>query len=76
MESEKQFGKLFNLITLESDTQLELILTTMNKSNATYILTQAVKYAYEQGCFSIGESEVISKSIRVLGRPEENNQEN
>jgi hypothetical protein len=38
----------------------------MNKETALYILTQAVSYAYKRGAFSLGESEVISKSIREL----------
>ena len=69
-ENKTPFGKLFNSIVLDNDSHLELILSTMNKTAATFILTQAVKYAYEQGIYTIGESEVISKSIRVLGKSE------
>jgi hypothetical protein len=42
----------------------------MTKEHAIYFLTQAVKYAYQAGIFSIGECEVISKSIRIINKKE------
>jgi hypothetical protein len=42
----------------------------MTKEHAIYYLTQAVKYAYQAGIYSIGECEVISKSIRVTNKKE------
>jgi hypothetical protein len=42
----------------------------MNKETATYFIVQAVKYAYHNGLYSIGEAEVISKGIRILSKPE------
>jgi len=60
------FGVLFETINLETEEHLNAILYSMNKETALYILTQAVSYAYKRGAFSLGESEVISKSIRQL----------
>lgn len=71
MEEENLFGKLFNTIPLYDESHLDTILTTMDKKTASYVLIQAVKFAYHQGVFSLGESEVISKSIRVLSKNEE-----
>jgi len=68
MEEKDLFGKLFNVVPLYDENHLETILETMNQENATYLLIQAVKYAYHSGIYSIGESEVISKSIRVLSK--------
>lgn len=65
------FGVLFETIKLENEEHLEAILQTMNKETSIYILTQAVSYAYKRGAFTLGESEVISKSIRVLSAQEE-----
>jgi len=71
MNSEnKTFGKLFNSIELQTEEHLDMILQTMNKDNAFYILTQAVKLAYLSGVYSMGEVEVISKAIRTLSKPE------
>jgi hypothetical protein len=38
----------------------------MDKEHSIYYLVEAVKSAHKKGAFTIGESEVISKSLRVL----------
>jgi hypothetical protein len=38
----------------------------MDKEHAIYYLIESVKAAYKRGAFTIGETEVISKSIRVI----------
>lgn len=65
-EENKNFGNLFNTIELLNEDHLELILSTMDNEHALYYLIEAVKSAHRKGAFSIGETEVISKSIRVL----------
>jgi hypothetical protein len=70
MEEEKIFGKLFGTIPLYSEEHLDILLTTMDKSMASTLLVQAVKLGYESQLYSIGESEVISKAIRVLTKEE------
>lgn len=69
---EKNFGILFETIKLENESHLEAILQTIDKNSATYILTQAVSYAFRRGAFTLGESEVISKSLRIINKNEEN----
>ena len=64
------FGKLFESIPLHTEEHLDAILDTMTKEHSIYYLTQAVKYAYQAGIFSIGECEVISKSIRITNKKE------
>ena len=68
---ENIFGVLFETIKLENENHLEAIIQSMDKNSASYVITQAVAYAYRRGAFSLGESEVISKSLRVLNRVEE-----
>jgi hypothetical protein len=70
MEEQKLFGKLFNTIPLLSEDHLEVLLQSMEKDSATYLLIQAVKYGHESGVYSLGESEVISKCIRTLSKIE------
>lgn len=71
MEQESNYGIVFGTIPLMSEDHLEIILTTMNKDHALYYLIEAVKSAHERGTFSIGETEILSKSIRVLSKNEE-----
>ncbi len=67
-EDNKEFGKLFNSVSLISEEHLELILSTMSPKDATFLLVQAVKHAHHLGTYSIGETEVISKAIRVISK--------
>ena len=71
MEEQELYGKLFNTIPLLNEDHLEIILATMDEKTALYYLTQAVKFAYQNGIYSLGECEVISKSIRLVHRPTE-----
>lgn len=68
MNEEKLFGKLFNSIPLLTEDHLQTLLDVMDKEQAKFILVQAVKYAYLNGLYSLGESEIISKSIRILSK--------
>lgn len=72
MEEQQLFGKLFESIPLQSEQHLDVILSTMTKEHGIYYLTQAVKFAYQSGIYSMGECEVISKAIRVTNKADEN----
>lgn len=70
-QEQELFGKLFNTVPLYNEEHLDILLKTMDKESATYLLIQAVKLAYHSGTYSIGETEVISKAIRTLSKKEE-----
>jgi hypothetical protein len=72
-EQEQLLVNLFNSIPVINEDHLELMLTQMSKDDALYILIQSVKYSYHQGVFSIGETEVISKALRIISKNENNN---
>lgn len=68
--NQETYGNLFGTINLLTEEHLDVILSTMNKEYSIYYLVEAVKSAHKRGAFTIGESEVISKSIRVLSKEE------
>ena len=70
MKEQSIFGNLFNTIPLLTENHLDILLKTIDVEQSKYILTQAVTYAYHNGVYSLGESEVISKCLRVLNTPE------
>jgi hypothetical protein len=70
MEEPQLFGKLFESIPIQTEDHLEAIITTMTKEHGIYYLTQAVKYAYQSGIYSLGECEVLSKAIRITNKKE------
>ena len=45
---------------------VEAILSTMDNEHAIFYLIESVKYAHKKGCYTIGETEVLSKAIRTL----------
>jgi hypothetical protein len=72
MEKENSnYGNLFGTIDLLSEEHLEAILMSIDNDHAIYYLIESVKCAYKRGSFTIGECEIISKTIRVLSKTEE-----
>ena len=65
-EQLENYGNLFGTINLLTEEHLDMILSTIDSNHSIYYLVEAVKAAHSRGAFTIGESEVISKSIRVL----------
>lgn len=69
-EQSEIYGNLFGTITLLTEEHLDVLLASMDKNHSIYYLVEAVKAAHKRGAFTIGESEIISKSIRVLTKEE------
>jgi hypothetical protein len=67
-EQTENYGNLFGTINLLTEDHLDIILSSMDKEHSIYYLVEAVKSAHSRGAFTIGESEIISKSIRVLSK--------
>ena len=76
MEEKQIFGTLFNSVPLLTEDHLDVLLQTMDKEHSIYLLVQAVKHAHDSGVYSLGESEVISKCIRVLSKKEDTDEQN
>ena len=73
----EDFGILFNSIPLKTEEHLEVLIDTMDETRAIYMLQQAVNHAFKQGAFTLGESEVLGKDIRISSpsKPVDNNEE-
>jgi hypothetical protein len=65
---QETYGNLFGSIELINENHLDLILSTMDTEHSLIYLIESVKSAYNKGAYTIGETEVISKAIRVLTR--------
>ena len=68
-EEKKIVGNLFGVINYSSIDDLDRFISEMKRDHALYCLIQAVNFAYSKNVFSIDESEVVSKSIRILSSP-------
>ena len=79
-ENNENLSTLFDTINYRSPNELNKFIDEMNIDQALFCLVRATRYAHNKGLFDIEESEVISKSIRLLTTPqplpkEENNEE-
>ena len=70
MQEEEIYGKLFNVIPLMDENHVDILIDTMDKDTAAYYLTHAVNLAFHNGVYSLGESEILSKAIRLLNKPD------
>jgi hypothetical protein len=67
MTQEKQpLGLLFNSVAYYKPEDIELIIDNLNFEQSFYMLIQALEYAHQHSVYSLQESELISKSIRIL----------
>jgi hypothetical protein len=75
-EEKKYLGSLFGVINYTKIEDLDKFVNEMKRDHALYCLIQAVNYAYSQNIFSMDESEVVSKSIRILSSPPKEEESN
>jgi len=65
-KNSKILGTLFGSINYDSEDNLSKFIDEINSAQAAYCIQQALNYAHINGVFSLKESEVISKSLRIL----------
>lgn len=70
MEKEP-IGILFDSMRFYSIEDLETFTKNMTSEQAVYCLIEVAKFAYKEGIFTLEESEVVSKIIRILSKPNE-----
>lgn len=66
----KPIGKLFDSITIYNTESVELFINTMKEEQAFYVISQAVFMAHSKGVFSLQESEILSKALRLIQKKE------
>jgi hypothetical protein len=64
----KNYGTIFNDVNLMSEEHLQLIIDTLDQNSAKYFLIKGITSAYQRGAFTMGEVEVLSKSIRIVSK--------
>ena len=61
-------GTLFNSIEYKSLSGFEDFISNMTDEQAKLCLIESVKYSFSRGVYSLEESEVLSKSLRILSK--------
>jgi hypothetical protein len=70
-EQTQPIGYLFDSISYYGEKDVEKFIDSMLPEQAFYAITQALNFAHSKNVFSLMESEVVSKSLRVLSTPKE-----
>ena len=63
---EPQVNTIFGSIAYYNENQLNELIDNMNFEQSLFYVIQALDYAYKSGVFTLKESEIVSKSMRVL----------
>jgi hypothetical protein len=66
MEQKQPVGVLFGSIPFYSTEDLTSLIDNLDEKQTKHIITQSLQYAYKSGIFNLLESELISKSVRIL----------
>jgi GTP:adenosylcobinamide-phosphate guanylyltransferase len=66
MEQEKQpILYLFEDVAIYKPEDIDNLIDNLTEEQAKFMLTRAVQMAYKNGLFSLPESEIVSKSLRL-----------
>lgn len=67
MEQQTQpIAYLFEEVAIYKPEDIENLIDGLTEEQAKYMLVRAVQMAYRNGLYSLTESELISKSLRML----------
>lgn len=66
MEEKQPIGILFDSIPFYEVDELTNLVENLNEEQVKHILSQSLQHAYKSGVFNLIESELISKSLRML----------
>lgn len=58
--------KLFDILSYSNNEELDQILSSLGQEQSLFFMTLAVKSAFNRNAFTMEETELISKCLRVL----------
>jgi len=75
MEQKQPIGLLFNSVAYYTPKDVDTLCDDMNLEQAYYMMIKALEFAHNARIFSLQESELVSKSLRVMNNHFTNNEE-
>jgi hypothetical protein len=67
MEQQKQpIAYLFEEVAIYKPEDIENLIDNLTEEQAKFMLIRAVQMGYKNGLYSLTESEIVSKSLRML----------
>lgn len=68
MEQKEPIGALFDSILYYTPTDINNLVDGLTQEQSFYVLTQCIEYAHKSGIFTLTESELASKALRVINQ--------
>jgi hypothetical protein len=75
MEQKQPIGLLFDSVAYYTPQDVDTLCDEMNLEQAYYMMIKALEFAHNARVFSLQESELVSKSLRVMNNHFTNNEE-
>ena len=75
MTEKQPIGLLFDSIAFYTSNDINKLCDDMNLEQAYYMMIKALEFAHNARIFSLQESELVSKSLRVMNNHFTNNEE-
>lgn len=66
MEEKQPQGLLFGSVAYYDNKQINDLIENMTFEQSYFYVTQALQHSFSMGVFSLQESEILSKSLRIL----------
>lgn len=66
MEDKVPQGMIFGSIAYYDNNQLNGLVENISFEQAYFYLTQALQHSFNSGVFNLQESEILSKSLRIV----------
>jgi len=67
--STEPIGYIFESIAIYDPSSISIFIDKMEPEQAFYVITQSIHMAYSKNIFSMQETEVLSKALRILSQP-------
>lgn len=68
MTEKQPIGLLFDSIAYNSVKDLNSLCDEINLEQSYYMVIKALEFAHKSGVYTLQESEIVSKSLRVLNK--------
>ena len=68
MESKEPIGFLFERMAYYSDESIEGLVQSLDKKSVYFVLSQILEYSHSKNIYTLVESEIISKCLRILNK--------
>ena len=74
MEGTNTVGILFDKIQYNSPEDFEKLISELNEPQSFYVIQVALEKSYNLGIFTLQEAEILSKSLRMITKPQIENE--